>query len=665
MDKMKFKEINLCSITLLEILFLACAVQAAAPVSPPESRFVWEPGENLTFTWTAANFDGFFYDPENGAGSEILTIRIDKMKNRTIPKDGFVYSTNVGLTNASYRPFGEYSVIGLFGEKYLAGYPEGKSNITSKSGINPGRLRNILIDDDASYSLVMGSNLSLSEGYVLEINDVNVTGDSVILSLKKDDINVDTIPMKAGTNYIYEVQGWPIIAVHIDSVFEGKEKATLIINGIFQVSQYETLVRKGDNPTGVMWVTNISDNSITMKNAAGIVELKPGQIIDIGEINAGELKFRVADSNTLRVHLYEYWFNEKSEHRAGSNNLAAWDGLNYAGFLYDIDSGNYSESLVITNLTGRRIPEGGLTYTSYMDRLTYTNYRASVPYGVTKINDKKSPVSDWSYVTFNLGGNRYIVKSNRIAGMLTAHGVTFYDRKTLGIGPFKFNGETWEIDEGYTIDGPGEFIWELGEGYTLRAMDVNFSDPRKVRLLLKKNGVELENVWLEQKDVYKYTQTEDNEMPKLITYLDNVFAGSTIDVFQLRNTWFVSDNVTQIKEGDRLGVFNVTAIEPDRIVFMNMEPIELKAGSRINLIGNLSFFVENSDELRFYPTNMIGTQMMPENVTENSGSNLSATPVMITPFVTNPGRAEKILGFEVILLITIIMAVYIAGRKMR
>lgn len=197
--------------------------------------------------------------------------------------------------------------------------------------------------------------------------------------------------------------------------------------------------------------------------------------------------------------------------------------MNYAGFLYDADSGNYSESLVITNLTGRRIPEGGLTYTSYMDRLTYTNYRASVPYGVTNINDKKYPVSDWSYVTFNLGGNRYIVKSNRIAGMLTAHSVTFYDRKNLGIGPFRFNGE----------------IWELDEGYTLRAMDVNFSDPRKVRLLLKKNGVELEKVWLEQKDVYRYPQTEENEMPKLITYLDNVFAGSTIDIFQLRNTWFV------------------------------------------------------------------------------------------------------------------------------
>jgi hypothetical protein len=46
-----------------------------------------------------------------------------------------------------------------------------------------------------------------------------------------------------------------------------------------------------------------------------------------------------------------------------------WTNENFDGFYYDADSGNYSESLVITNLTDRRIPEGGLTYTSYIRRV--------------------------------------------------------------------------------------------------------------------------------------------------------------------------------------------------------------------------------------------------------------------------------------------------------
>jgi hypothetical protein len=40
------------------------------------------------------------------------------------------------------------------GEKYLAGYPEGKSNITDKRGINLNLLQYIMIDDDTSYTLI-------------------------------------------------------------------------------------------------------------------------------------------------------------------------------------------------------------------------------------------------------------------------------------------------------------------------------------------------------------------------------------------------------------------------------------------------------------------------------------------------------------------------------
>ena len=634
MNKMVGRKIGTSLITLLAILLLACSGQAAAPVSSPESRFVWEPGENLTFTWTNENFDGFYYDAKSRAGNESLTITLDNIEDRSIPKEGLVYSTTAKTATARYRPFGEYAVIGFWGGKYLAGFPEGKSNISAKSGIDPGRLHYILIDDDASYSLAMGSKLTLSEGYVLEIIDVNVTGAFVILSLKKDEIKVDTITRKveAGKNYIYETPDGMLIAVHIDSVFDGKEKASVIINGIFQVSPGW----EWDNLYEVNWVTNISDNTITMKNAAGIVELKPGQIIYIDYI-----KLKVADSNTLRIHLYEYWNLEKIEHRGatGSNNFMAWDGLNYAGFLYDADSGNYSESLVITNMTGRIIPEGSLTYTSY---------RLKMPYAVTNIKGIKPNGTDGSYVTFSLGGNKYQVKSNGLARILIAHGVTYSEKKEL-------DARTWE---------PGFGTWELGEGY---ALTVKFIDPgaypRKARLVLKRNGVELDDVWLKEKEVYRYSPTEENDIPKLITYLDTVFSGSTFDVIQLRYTWFVSENITQIKEGDNLGVFNVTVVEPDRMVLKNRAPIELKAGRIINLYGNLSFFVENSDELRFYPTDMAGTQVMGEEVTVNEVSD--NIPDVTTSVGTSPvaGRTEKTSGFEAVLSIMIILAVYITGKQ--
>jgi hypothetical protein len=87
------------------------------------------------------------------------------------------------------------------------------------------------------------------------------------------------------------------------------------------------------------------------------------------------------------------------------------------------------------------------------------------------------------------------------------------------------------------------------------------------------------------------------------------------------------------------------------MVFTNREPIELKVGRIINLYGNLSFFVENSDELRFYPTSMGGTQVMPEGVPVNQVPD--NIPDVTTSVGTSPiaGRTERVPGFEFILAI--------------
>jgi len=377
------------------------------------------------------------------------------------------------------------------------------------------------------------------------------------------------------------------------------------------------------------------------------VDLKRGSIIEI----IGNIKLNVADSYTLRLHLYRDSY-EKHEHRgaAGSNNITAWDGLNYAGFLYDADSGNYSESLVITNMTGRRIPEGGLTYTTHIMR---------VPYAVTKVKGEKIPGTDGSYVWFRLGGKKYTARNNGFAelliaqGELMAHGDSSFEKKTLQIGYDEFSGETWE----------------LGEGYTLTAPSVNYrEEPRKARLVLKSNGVKLDDVWLKEKEVYRYTPTEDNEMPKLITYLDACFAGATFDMIQFRYTWFVSDKVTQIKEGDRLGVFIVTDVKPDRMILKNRVPIDLEAGTSINFFGNLSFFVENSDELRFYPTSMGGTQIMFREGTMNEAPDIpdSIMPAATISAGTPPiaGSTESVPGFEIVISLAALFAVYrIKGGK--
>jgi hypothetical protein len=101
------------------------------------------------------------------------------------------------------------------------------------------------------------------------------------------------------------------------------------------------------------------------------------------------------------------------------------------------------------------------------------------------------------------------------------------------------------------------------------------------------------------------------------------------------------------------------------MVLKNRELIELKAGSSINLLGNLSFFVENSDELKFYPTNMGGTQVMPEGVPVNEV--LDNIPDVTTSVGTSPvaGSTERVPGFEVVISLAAFVAVYrIKGKDM-
>ncbi|NJD78134.1 MAG: hypothetical protein FIB08_13760 [Candidatus Methanoperedens sp.] len=619
-------------VPIFVIVFLACGTQAAAPVSPPESRFVWEPGANQSFTWTRASYDRFYYDPENGAGCESITINLANIKDRSIPIGGIVYHKAVGQTKTRYREFEKYAVIEFTGEKYLAEYPAVKSNITGPDEINQIRLRKILIDDNASHIFMNGSRVMLSSGHDIEIMGVNISDASVLLSLNMDGTEVNTRTLGVGENYIYETDDGQIIAFQVDSVIAGGVENSASIKQIFQTSESFTHDRKV-NIFGVMKVTDVSDTGITMRNTAVPVDLESGRIIEIVDT----IKIKVADSNDLRLYLYRDWGMENSEYwgalHTTSNNLTAWDGLNYAGFWYDIGSGNYSESLEITNMAGRRIPENGLTYTSYL---------VQVPYAVTNITGKKLPGKDGSYLFFNLGGNKYAVTGKGFIKILISHGDYIYEKKTLA------DGETWELGEGYSL--------------TVKSIDARYN-PRTALLVLKKNGIELENIWLTSGNVSISAMQGENGIPKLITYLDSVFAGATVDMIQLRYTWFVSDNVTQIKEGDMLGVFNVTVVEPDRIILKNRVPIDLKAGSSINLFGNLSFSVENSDELRFYPANVPGNQVMPEgNIVKGVWENPGTVHTAIFPAT---GQTERVAGFEWILAMTTLLTVYASGRKRR
>ncbi|MHC1572496.1 MAG: S-layer protein domain-containing protein, partial [Methanosarcinales archaeon] len=125
--------------------------------------------------------------------------------------------------------------------------------------------------------------------------DVDAESAIVLFVLLKDGEEVDTgEPVEAGEDYIYtkkigSVKDVPIIIVHVESVFHGRETDAAFIRGVFQISENPLEVKSGDE-YGIMEVKSKS-GGITMKNTEEVVDLEAGDIIDV----MGEIRFEVAD----------------------------------------------------------------------------------------------------------------------------------------------------------------------------------------------------------------------------------------------------------------------------------------------------------------------------------------------------------------------------------
>jgi S-layer protein (TIGR01567 family) len=258
------------------------------------------PSKVNEFNWNPYNFEGFYYDINDDIGTENLTV---KLTGSRIEEGDLTYETDPQPVKFSFDPWGRYDVIGFMADKYFAGYNENTEFTDAASIINEGQLRKILLDSDNDRTISTGSVLPLEEGYELRINQVDVNGNKVFLSLAKDGEEVDSKvvtpssdPTDKAANYLYKIdigseQDVPIIAAHVQSVFRGTEADLATIDGLFQVSDTAQSVEEGEIH-GKMKVESLSDEGVLMKND-GSISLGQGKLVEIMD----NLKFRVADNS--------------------------------------------------------------------------------------------------------------------------------------------------------------------------------------------------------------------------------------------------------------------------------------------------------------------------------------------------------------------------------
>jgi len=567
-------KIYLPVISILVLIILSGTAMAA---NNSTGNRIWDADENLSleYTWTSLSYSGFYFDLDSGEGSETLTIKLDNNNDRSIGKGDLEYSTVPIDTSFEQKDWGSYQVVGFMAERYFAGYTDDTEfTKDSASLISDGKLAKVLYDNDDRISLYSGSSLMLEEGYELNIMEVDVNGNSVLVTLEKDGKEVNTGIVSSNDDYVYEKDlgtndDVPIIAVHFKNIFQGTETNAVFVEGIFQISEDYVEVESGDK-FGKMEIKSLSSDEITMENSDSI-SLGKGNTVSV----MGKLKFVVADHNTLRfgpvLDMSEPGIYELRG-TVAQDNKSIWTPLNFEGFYYNIDEGLGTETLEIKDLGGRTIKGGDLIY-------------KSEPLDVSFEHDQ------WG--EFQLIG---FMAEKYFAGYPDNE---FTDDVSL-LPDGQLSKVLIDDDSKKSLYSGSSLILE--EGYGLSIVEVDL-DGSSVMLKLMKDGKEVDTGIVSSNDDYVYEMDigSTDKVPIIIVHFDEIFRGTETNAVFVEGIFQISEDVVEISSNEKFGEMEVTSFSSDEIILKNENSISLTKGKDISIMGDIAFKVADSGDVRYYP----------------------------------------------------------------
>jgi len=550
---------------------------------------VWDGGKPaqyaLKYTWDPLSFYAFFYDLDSGFGSESLEISLDSYSDRLIEKNDLKYTTTPYPVYFAQEKWGKYNVIGFMTEKYFAGYSSLTSPDITTDVVSPlsnKQLHKILIDDDKQQVIYAESTLTLQEGYVIKIRDVDASGRIVLLSLLKDGGEVDTQPVGSGGTYVYTkkvgVVTLPIIALRVETVFSGKESSAAFTKGIFQIS--ESYTSASNNRYGVMEITRADAAGIDMYNSNSFT-LSQGSIIDI----MGDLKFIVADNSTLRfapMVIKDGAYEVRGTIAQNNDTSFDWTPMNFEGFYYNINDDVGTETLSMTTRSGTSIPEGKLVYTTTPMAVSY-NYENFGSFKVIGFMADK-------YFAGYIGG-----------GSGCTNCITTTDKSTIAQ---KQLHKVLVDDDTQRVIYAGSTL-TLNDGYVIKIKDVNIgAGTASVWLEILKDGTSVYEDIKEPGQIFSYAPSKVgviSDLPIISLRIYSIFRGKEATAAFIKGVFQISETYTSVSQGDRFGIMEVTEVSDTQIQMDNPSTVSLSAASTFDVMGNIKFKVADSSDVRFYP----------------------------------------------------------------
>ncbi|HDN65763.1 MAG TPA: hypothetical protein ENF23_05655, partial [Methanosarcinales archaeon] len=480
--------------------------------------------------WNKSNFGGFCYNLSDDAcvGTEALTIAAYTLEgpgiDRTIDENCLIYTTspiwheyelyrNLGLTVGGNST---YWVEFWMGEECIA---------INQSANSPAKLL-VEWDSTNTRTIAIGEEWDLGMGYTLNAVGIDHRSDKVLLSLKKNGMELDDMIIDVSGSdlqdrvctYTANVSGvpdTPVFSCYVSTVFRGTRSNMVQVKYVFLIDDTVTGIHAGDD-YGVMEVKTISSSGITLKNDVPI-DLTSNTTTPI----MGNLSFKTT-GNTSAVEFYPHLIREEPPIHSGGG-----------GFVLDnywIDSSwNLSENY---SIAAKDVSPGG-------DKARIVVLKNGVVVGEALLTEelRASVDSDCSY--------SYVKNGTEIINATLKAAFRGYASNGVGLAEVYQRSEvdgsilTNNASHLFKSADPAGIPWHLADGYILAMKDIGFNDD-DVWLELSKNGVVVEEEILNEDyaSMFVYTSGTGGGVTCMV---DRVFGGCEANAVKLVNISQYSD----------------------------------------------------------------------------------------------------------------------------
>ncbi len=521
---------------LLPVLLVVAALLACAGMGMGADALEFD-GEVVQLTgaqtgdivWNSSNFGGFCYNLGDDAcvGTETLTIAAYTLEgpdiDRTIDENCLVYATsptwreyelyrNLGLTvdgNSSYW------IEFWMGEEYVA---------INQSANRPAKLL-VEWDGTDTRTLATGEEWDIGGGFSLVAQQIDLDGDKVWLSLKKNGTELDDMVINASSSdlqdrvYTYTgnvsgVPDTPVFSCYVSAVFRGTCSNLVQIKYVFLIDENVTGIRTGDDYGG-MEVKTVISSGITLTNDVPI-DLTP----NTNALIMGNLSFKTAD-NTAAIEFYPHLIREEPPLHSG-------DG----GFVLDdcqIDSPwNLSENY---SIAAKDVSPDG-------DEARIVILKSGTVVGEALLTEElRASVDSDCYYSYVKNGTEIINVTLKTAFRGSASNAVklaeVYQRSEAD-GSLLTNNASHLFKSA----DPAGIPWDLADGYLLTMKDIGFSGD-EVWLELSKNGVVVREEILNEDSASMFVYTSGTG--SVTCMVDRVFRGCEANAVKLVNLSQYSD----------------------------------------------------------------------------------------------------------------------------